>query len=55
MMNKKFIATFAAAAMLCCVCNAGVAVADDNTDFNATITQLISQADNHIDALKKDC
>lgn len=53
MMNKKFIATFAAAAMLCCVCNAGVAVADDNTDFNATITQLISQADNHIDALKK--
>ena len=52
-MNKKFIATFAAAAMLCCVCNAGVAVADDNTDFNATITQLISQADNHIDALKK--
>ena len=53
MMNKKFIATFAAAAMLCCVCHAGVAVADDNTDFNATITQLISQADNHIDALKK--
>lgn len=53
MMNKKFIATFAAAAMLCCVCNAGVAVADDNTDFNATITQLISQADTHIDALKK--
>lgn len=52
-MNKKFIATFAAAAMLCCVCHAGVAVADDNTDFNATITQLISQADNHIDALKK--
>lgn len=52
-MNKKFIATFAAAAMLCCVCNAGVAVADDNTSFQTTITQLVNEADNHIDALKK--
>ena len=52
MMNKKFIATFAAAAMLCCVCNAGVAVADDNTPFQTTITQLVNKADTHIDALK---
>lgn len=52
-MNKKFIATFAAAAMLCCVCNAGVAVADDNTSFQTTITQLVNEADNNIDALKK--
>lgn len=49
-MNKKFIATFAAAAMLCCVCNAGVAVADDNTSFQTTINQLVNT---HIDALKK--
>lgn len=53
MMNKKFIATFAAAAMLCCVCNAGVAVADESTAFQTTITQLVNEADNHIDALKK--
>lgn len=52
-MNKKFIATFAAAAMLCCVCNAGVAVADESTAFQTTITQLVNEADNHIDALKK--
>lgn len=53
MMNKKSIATFAAAAMLCCVCNAGVAVADESTAFQTTITQLVNEADNHIDALKK--
>lgn len=53
MMNKKFIATFAAAAMLCCVCNAGVAMADDNTSFQTTITQLVNKADTNIDALKK--
>ena len=52
-MNKKFIATFAAAAMLCCVCNAGVAVADESTAFQTTITQLANEADSHIDALKK--
>lgn len=52
-MNKKSIATFAAAAMLCCVCNAGVAVADESTAFQTTITQLVNEADNHIDALKK--
>ena len=51
-MNKKFIATFAAAAMLCCVCNAGVAVADESTAFQTTITQLVNEADNHIDSLK---
>ncbi|MDZ7549096.1 hypothetical protein CJI58_000480 [Bifidobacteriaceae bacterium NR047] len=52
MMNKKFIATFAAAAMLCCVCNAGVAVADESTTFQTTITQLVNEADSHIDSLK---